>query len=236
MQVAAQTIRHKQFSHWIDVIVILQRKSFSAVTIIESLRARRVVSSCCSASKSRNTHSSPWPSIHQHQCGPTTEDYHTVGSQTLMTWKLTNSQQAGQSGGKPTGRNSHLARTACLRKRGRKSCLAPEHRKRCSVPWGGDGAERRQSEPDADKFRDLRCRYIWANHRSAHGRFVTKRFSSRWCWQTGTQSVHNPFLILVVPEPKSQREHLNFPRNFKKHDWIQRSCMLQSQLLGLLKS
>lgn len=133
-------------------------KSFSTRTIIESPAATLLVSSCCPASKSRKTDSSPWPGIHRHQRGPTTEDYHTIGSQTLMTWKVTNSQQADHSAasqGKPTDCNSHLAQSDCLHKRGRKSCLASKHCKHCSGPWGREVVERRQDEPDADKYRDL---------------------------------------------------------------------------------
>lgn len=32
------------------------------------------------ASENSNTHLSAWASIHQHQCGPTTGDYRTIGN------------------------------------------------------------------------------------------------------------------------------------------------------------
>lgn len=138
----------EQFSHRIKVIVILQRKLFSIVTTVQSLTAKWVASSCCSAS---NSDSSPCPSIHRHQCCPTTEDYHTIGSQTLTTSGPFNSRPGR---GKPTDCNAHLARSACLRKRGRKHCLAPKTLQTlfCAVGKGRGRAVR--DETDADKFRD----------------------------------------------------------------------------------
>lgn len=56
--------------------------------------------------------------IHHHvrafigtSVAPTIEDYQTIGSQTLMTWKLTNSQQAGHSTAGQPGETNRLQLT-----------------------------------------------------------------------------------------------------------------------------
>lgn len=141
----------QKFPPWISVIVILQSKSFSTVTAIQSFIAKRVVSSCCSASKRRDTDSSPSLGIHQHQCGPTTEDYHAIGSQTPTTSRPFNSRPG--RGNQPTAAHTWHKQLVYVKEEG-KSCLAPKHCKHCSVPLGREGAERRRDEPDADIFRD----------------------------------------------------------------------------------
>lgn len=68
-----------------------------------------------------------------HQRGPTTEDYHSAGSQTLTTWKVTSSQQAGHSTARQPGRSNrlHLAhrRHVYVKKKkkrtGKLSCILP---------------------------------------------------------------------------------------------------------------
>lgn len=91
-----------------------------AILLSKPCIAKGLVSSCCSAAKRRNTASAPCQNIHYHHGGPKTEDYHPSASQSLMTWKLTNSQLAALSTagqlGKPTACNSNLAQIACLRK------------------------------------------------------------------------------------------------------------------------
>lgn len=75
----------------------------------------------------------------------------------LTTWKVTNSQQGGWSGWGwgATTRLTLGTRMPVYVKRGRESCPTPEPCTCCAMLWGGEGAERRQREPDADKFRDL---------------------------------------------------------------------------------
>ncbi len=114
-------------------------------------------SSCCSASKRRNTDSSPCPSIHQHQCGPDDRrlpHHWQPDSNDMETDQLPTSRPFSSRpvrGNQQTATHIWHRPLVYVKEEG----LAPKHRKRCSVPQGRDGAERRRDEPDADKFRDL---------------------------------------------------------------------------------
>lgn len=126
-----------------------------AILLSKPCIAKGLVSSCCSAAKRRNTASAPCQNIHYHHGGPKTEDYHPSASQSLMTWKLTNSQLAALSTagqlGKPTACNSNLAQIACLRKDMRGNAALHLNTENTLSFRGG---ERDEWRCNADKFRE----------------------------------------------------------------------------------
>lgn len=157
-------------SHWINVIVIPQWAQW--VVIVRhnyciSKRPSRLVSSRRQVFKDRQhpfiTEAS---AFQQCQRGPTTEDYHTIGStDSNDNWKTTKVPTSGPVSG-PGGasdrmcNSSHLAQTACLRETGGKSCTWASL---TLLLASGKGEREGQREADADKFRDFAERYILMN-------------------------------------------------------------------------
>lgn len=142
-QAAAQVIRNKQFFPPKAHIVFQKRKSFTAITIIES-EFNKLFLHTAKLQKNSNTHSSPapvWPRNGRlpHHWQPESPN------------DMESDQFPASSPSQEQLTEAHTwHRLPVYVKEEGKAAMHPDFAKSCSVPQGGEGE---QSKPDADKFR-----------------------------------------------------------------------------------